>query len=191
MAHSRSNRTRTARTRSGRNHDHRRPPRGGPDRVSITAALSAVLVDAGLDLPPLLRLAAAIGAMVLTLGGRLIEAGPLSLHAGRYRCAGGRGVSVSVVRHRRPVRHLGVGVQLGGRGFGVAAALGPLPPGTDLPVLLGSVRRRPPSGRRPSRTDAPATPATPDVPDTPGPRPERPAGARRPAAPSDEGESDR
>ncbi|CAN3985169.1 hypothetical protein [Kitasatospora purpeofusca] len=120
----------------------RRPPRDfRNDRSPIAAALSAVLIDAGLDLHPVLRLIVGAGALALTLGARLIVTGPLSLFAGRYRAAGARGLSLSVNRGQGPARHLAVGVRLGDRGFGLAAALGPLSPMTTLSALLDSSPR--------------------------------------------------
>ncbi|MFE4517659.1 hypothetical protein ACFRMQ_26070 [Kitasatospora sp. NPDC056783] len=111
------------------------------DRSPVAAALSAAVLDAGLDLHPLLRLAVAVSAVVLTLGGRLVVTGPLSLFAGRYRAAGSGGLSLSVSRGQGPARHLAVGVRLGERGFGMAAALGPLSPMTTLATLLGTAAR--------------------------------------------------
>ncbi|MFB8239578.1 hypothetical protein ACFC58_23790 [Kitasatospora purpeofusca] len=122
--------------RPGRNRA-RRPARAtGGDRSPVAAALSTVLIDAGLDLHPLLRLAVAAGLLVLALGGRLLVTGPLSLFAGRFRTADARGLGLSVSRGQGPARHLAVGVRLGDRGFGLAAALGPLSPMTTLSVLL-------------------------------------------------------
>ncbi|MER6360637.1 hypothetical protein [Kitasatospora sp. NPDC001527] len=120
----------------------RRPARTtGGDRSPVAAALSTVLIDAGLDLHPLLRLAVAAGVLGLALGGRLILTGPLSLFAGRYRTAGARGLSLSVSRGEGPARHLAVGVRFGVHGFGLAAALGPLSPMTTLAALLDSSPR--------------------------------------------------
>ncbi|MFE7191460.1 hypothetical protein [Kitasatospora sp. NPDC057541] len=115
----------------------RRPQRTARyDRSPVVAALSAAVIDAGLDLHPFLRLAVAATAVVLTLGGRLLVTGPLSLFAGRYRAAGARGLSVSVSSGPGPARHLAVGVRLGDRGVGMAAVLGPLSPMTTLSGLL-------------------------------------------------------
>ncbi|MFB7471328.1 hypothetical protein [Kitasatospora sp. NPDC056184] len=94
-----------------------------------------------MDLHPVLRLAVAAGLLGLALGGRLIVTGPLSLFAGRYRAAGARSLSLSVSCGRGPARHLAVGVRLGDRGIGMAAALGPLSPMTTLSALLDSSSR--------------------------------------------------
>ncbi|MBT2477184.1 hypothetical protein [Streptomyces sp. ISL-94] len=108
---------------------------------AIAPSLTALLVDAGLDLTPVLRLVVALTAVLLCLGGQPILAGSLSLIAEPYRDPGARGLSLRVRRATGSDRYLAVGIGLGERGFGAAAALGPIPPLSTLPTLLRLPRR--------------------------------------------------